>query len=76
MLSDLLNAARDGDAEGVRRAAHSLKSNANTFGAVEMAEIARQIELEGLGEMPSARLDELTEAFEAAASTLRDMTDA
>jgi HPt (histidine-containing phosphotransfer) domain-containing protein len=33
-----------GDAEGVRRAAHTLKSNAATFGAHELAGVSRELE--------------------------------
>ena len=36
---------RAGDAEGVRRAAHTLKSNASTFGAAGLAERCRTLEI-------------------------------
>jgi len=47
MLAELRKARLNGDAEGFRRAAHSLKSNGNTFGALELAELARELELKG-----------------------------
>ena len=49
MLAELQAAFDAGDAERFRRAAHSLKSNANTFGALELGAMARGLELGGLG---------------------------
>ena len=48
MLADLRKALDDGSAERFRRAAHSLKSNANTFGATVLGKLARELELGGL----------------------------
>jgi HPt (histidine-containing phosphotransfer) domain-containing protein len=45
MLTELREACAHGDAERFRRAAHSLKSNGNTFGAVKLAALARELEL-------------------------------
>ena len=39
---------RRGDADRFRRAAHSLKSNSNTFGALALGAMARELELAGL----------------------------
>ena len=36
------------DADKFRRAAHSMKSNANTFGATTLAALAKDLELSGL----------------------------
>jgi len=36
------------DADKFRRAAHSLKSNSNTFGATALAALAKDLELSGL----------------------------
>ncbi len=52
MLSELRNARADSNAEGFRQAAHSLKSNANIFGAVSLAAQARELELKGLDADP------------------------
>ena len=59
MLSDLRRALAAGNAEQFRRAAHSLKSNANTFGALRLATLARELELGGLerGAAPDALAD-------------------
>ncbi len=48
LLAELRQAAADGQAERFRRAAHSLKSNAHTFGAQALAEQARALEHGGL----------------------------
>ena len=53
MLAELRKARADGSAERFRRAAHSLKSNANTFGAVSLAAQARELELKGLDAEPT-----------------------
>jgi HPt (histidine-containing phosphotransfer) domain-containing protein len=49
MLADLRSAFAAGDADRFRRAAHSLKSNSNTFGALSLGTMARELELGGLG---------------------------
>ena len=59
LLAALKEAAARGDADGYRRAAHSLKSNADTFGAPALAARARAMELGGLasGAPPVAALE-------------------
>ena len=64
MLAELRSARADGNAEQFRRAAHSLKSNANTFGAVCLADQARELELKGLDADP-ARDEAALAALEA-----------
>ena len=48
ILDELRSAFEAGAAERFRRAAHSLKSNSNTFGATGLAAMARALELGGL----------------------------
>jgi len=48
MLTDLRDALAAGDADRFRRAAHSLKSNSLTFGALALGAMARELELGGL----------------------------
>lgn len=50
MLDELRVASAAGQAEVFRRAAHSIKSNASTFGATRLAGMARTLEL---GSVPS-----------------------
>jgi PAS domain S-box-containing protein len=47
LLRQLHQGLADNDSECFRRAAHSLKSNAGAFGAVTLAELARELEILG-----------------------------
>lgn len=47
MFADLQNAVEAADVDGYRRASHSIKSNAQTFGAEVLASDARTMELSG-----------------------------
>jgi HPt (histidine-containing phosphotransfer) domain-containing protein len=79
MIADLRDASQARDAERFRRAAHSLKSNANTFGASTLGAMARELELGGLPVDPSggaAALDALEEAYGRAAGALRELCHA
>ena len=76
MLAELHAARAEGNADHFRRAAHSLKSNANIFGASRLAAHARELELKGLdagrahGE---AALAALEAALAAAAAALKEL---
>ncbi|MFN8383629.1 MAG: Hpt domain-containing protein [Anaerolineales bacterium] len=63
------------DDESFRRAAHSLKSNAATFGATELSSLAR--ELENMGRENNLeignRLEVLEEAFQKSKSQLIEL---
>lgn len=48
LLQELRSALAARSAERFRRAAHSLKSNGMTFGAIELAAKSRELELGGL----------------------------
>ena len=74
MLAELKRALSAEQAEPFRRAAHSLKSNANTFGALALGGLARDLELGGLdaGRQPGA-LERLDEAYEHAAKALKEL---
>jgi HPt (histidine-containing phosphotransfer) domain-containing protein len=48
MLAALRQALQAGNAESFRRNAHSLKTNAHTFGAMALGALARELELGGL----------------------------
>jgi HPt (histidine-containing phosphotransfer) domain-containing protein len=73
LLRTLRSAQAAGDAVAFRRAAHSLKSNANSFGASALSALARELEETGLsapGDAEDARLDRLEQAYETAAAAL------
>jgi histidine phosphotransfer protein HptB len=76
MLAELRSARADAHAERFRRAAHSLKSNSNTFGALRLGVLARELELRGLDADPARDVDALA-ALEAeyarAAAALKDV---
>jgi HPt (histidine-containing phosphotransfer) domain-containing protein len=71
MLAELRAARAEGAAERFRRAAHSLKSNANTFGALRLGEMARALELGGLP-ADDAPLAALEAAYAQAAAALQE----
>ena len=76
MLAELRSARTAGDADRFRRAAHSLKSNANTFGALRLAALARELELKGLDAEPArdqAALTGLEAEYGAAAAALKGL---
>ncbi len=76
LLAELRGARVDGNAERFRRAAHSLKSNGNTFGALKLAGLARELELKGLDAEPSrdaAALAALEAEFARAAAELKTL---
>jgi histidine phosphotransfer protein HptB len=72
MLSEMQTAWTTQSAERFKRAAHSLKSNGQTFGATELAQLARQLELGGLPQDAEA-LDSLRRSYEATALALREL---
>jgi HPt (histidine-containing phosphotransfer) domain-containing protein len=76
MLAELRNARAAEDADRFRRAAHSLKSNSHTFGALPLGALAREIELTGMSPDPArdaARLDALEAEYGRAATALKDL---
>ncbi len=74
LIGQLRSARSAGDAEAFRRAAHSLKSNAATFGAMRLSEQARELELIGKEKRladTGTRLDEVQATLGAVASELK-----
>ena len=47
LMAELHQALEQGDAASFERAAHSFKSNAATFGAMALADLCRELELQG-----------------------------
>ena len=73
MIADLKAAVEGGDADAYRRAAHSMKSNADVFGASPLAELSRNLELAGLGNAADAAT--LEAEFERTSVALRGLID-
>ena len=75
-LADLESTLGTDDLEGFRRAAHSMKSNAATFGAMELSRMAKELEeMARGGGLDGARgkLSPLKLAFAQAAQALKDV---
>ena len=72
MLAELRRALAAQSPDTFRRAAHSLKSNSNTFGASRLAEMARELELGGLVTRP-APLDALEAEYQRVARALTEL---
>src|SRR5215208_5020049 len=75
MIETMYTALEKKDVESFRRNAHSLKSNANTFGATELGVLAKEVELmarENNLEVGN-KLEVLKEAFDKVAEELRGM---
>ncbi len=73
MLDELRRALAAQDADKFRRAAHSLKSNSNTFGALTLGAIARELELGDVAkaiESGGRSLDALNKEYSRVAAAL------
>lgn len=76
MIIELKKAILEVDADGYRRAAHSIKSNASTFGATALAELARDLELRDLpSQNDLSCVSELQSSFDITAAKLRSLTN-
>ena len=74
-LGEMRSAVSAGDAETFRRAAHSLKSNAATFGANDLSALARELEMMGREKNLAVgnRLEALKEAFDLVKRQLNEL---
>ena len=75
MIQNMQTALSTKDVESFRRNAHSLKSNANTFGATELGALAKELEMMGKESNLDVgnRLEVLSEAFSRVAEELKGM---
>ena len=79
MLASLDRALAARDAGEFRRAAHSLKSNSNTFGALGLGAMARDLEMTAAARVAAADpapVDALAAAYARAAAALKEMVRA
>lgn len=72
LVAELRSSLLGGAADGFRRAAHSLKSNGHTFGALRLAEQARVLELGGFP-ADVAAVDAIAAELELAIAALREL---
>ena len=76
MIADLRTSLAAGDADRFRRAAHSLKSNSNTFGAFALGSLARELELSSAERAASRKaesLEPLAAEYQRVAARLEEM---
>lgn len=74
MITDLKEAFSTQDADAYRRAAHSIKSNAQVFGANALADQARDMEIGGITDS-AAPVAALEARFNEAAAALKELLD-
>jgi HPt (histidine-containing phosphotransfer) domain-containing protein len=75
LLAQLRSALANQDAETFRRAAHSMKSNAATFGALELSALAKELEVFGRDKNLAIgnRLEALETEYQQVADQLEKM---
>jgi len=79
MLKELSQALAARNAELFRRTAHSLKSNSNTFGALALAELSKDLELMGRDNRLEAvgdKLEKLAVEYARVETALKGMRNA
>ena len=79
MLGDLREAMASNDADKFRRAAHSLKSNSLTFGALALGAMARELELTNVAKVRASGaqpLAALTDEYLRVAAALTELRHA
>ena len=74
-IAQMQSALTGQDAESFRRAAHTLKSNAATFGATDLSGLARELEMLGREKNLEVgnRLQVLEEAFDQVKNQLNEL---
>ena len=78
MLDELRRALAAKEADKFRRTAHSLKSNSNTFGALTLGAMARELELSGMdpAKANEAKLAALAAEYAKVAAALTELRNA
>ncbi len=74
MIADLHAAKAAGEVDRFRRAAHSLKSNSMTFGALTLGGLAKALELGGLAAASDAALASVDAEYARVVDALKGMT--
>ncbi|MBI5353585.1 MAG: Hpt domain-containing protein [Chloroflexi bacterium] len=75
LIAQMHSALATRDSDTFRRAAHSMKSNAATFGAMELSALAKELEIFGREKNLEigSRLEVMEEAFRQAAVQLEEL---
>ena len=74
MIAEIKSAYASNNVETFRRAAHSMKSNAATFGASQLAALAKELEMLGKENKLNETGDRLKSLDEAYASVCNELT--
>jgi HPt (histidine-containing phosphotransfer) domain-containing protein len=72
LIASMRAALGSGDLTAFRRTAHALKSNSNAFGATQLSELARGLELGSVAAEPG-NVDALASEFERTLAALREL---
>jgi HPt (histidine-containing phosphotransfer) domain-containing protein len=78
LMTEMHKALGAGDAEAFRRAAHSLKSNSATFGAMHLSALAKELEMlarENKLEAAGSRLPAVQSALENVTTELKGLRE-
>jgi len=75
MIQNMQSALETRDVDSFRRNAHSMKSNANTFGAMDLGVLAKELEFMAKENNLDIgnRLETLKDAYEKVAEELKEM---
>jgi HPt (histidine-containing phosphotransfer) domain-containing protein len=75
LLAQLKSALASGSVDEFRRAAHSMKSNAATFGAMQLSALAKELEMMARANDLNigGKLDVLIDEYQKAAAELKSM---
>jgi HPt (histidine-containing phosphotransfer) domain-containing protein len=77
LMAKLQHALMARDADAFRQAAHSIKSTSNTFGAMSLGEMAKELEMLGrAGDLANAQgiVDRLAAEYARVQQTLKDLS--
>lgn len=75
MIAEIKSALDSNDADTFRRAAHSMKSNAATFGATDLSALAKELEMLGKENKLNETGDKLKSMEDAYASVRQELED-
>jgi HPt (histidine-containing phosphotransfer) domain-containing protein len=76
LIAKLRYALEANDSDTFRRAAHSIKATSNTFGALSLSEMAKELEMMGrAGDLPDAqvKVDRLVDEYDRVQQALKDL---
>ncbi len=76
LIAKLQYALERNDSDTFRQAAHSIKSTSNTFGALSLGELAKELEMMGrAGDLAGAqvKVDRLADEYDRVQQALKDL---